>query len=170
MGASWEPPGNLLEASWGLLGSLGRLLGASCHKLAFECEVTASWRRLGTVLGPSWVRPGPLLGSPGRPLVTSWSLLGLSRELLRPSRKLLEPSWDHLVALFGVLRRKSMICQKPTNTYRNSTLLGGRRVQDAAKLGQVRRKKGPRWHLEAILEPRRPKMAGDGEDGIEDAA
>ena len=106
LGASWGPLGSLLEASWGLLGSLGRLLGASCHKLAFECELTASWRRLGTVLGPSWARPGPLLGPPGRPLGASWSLLGLSWELLGPS-------WGHLAALLGVLRRKSVKYQTP---------------------------------------------------------
>ena len=123
----------------------------------------AARERPDAVLEASWK-------APGRPLGASWSFLGLSRELLRPSRKLLEPSWDHLVALFGVLRRKSVKCQTPTNTYRKSTCLGGRRVQDAAKLGQVRRKKGPSWHFEAILEPRRLNMAEDGEDGIEDAA
>ena len=32
-------------------------------------------------------------------------------------------------------------------------------LQDAAKLGQVRREKGPSWHLEAILEPSWLKMA-----------
>ena len=107
---------------------------------------------MGAVLEASWK-------APGRPLGASCSLLGLSQELLSPSRGLLEPSWGHLVALFGVLRRESVNSPKNYNTSGTSTFLRSRRVQDAAKLGQVRRKKGPSWHLEAILEPRRPKMA-----------
>ena len=96
----------------------------------------------------------------------SWASLGLALELLGALSGILEAFSGALGAVLGpscgsLRRLKTQIddMSKTYKTYRTSTFLGGRRAQDAAKLGQVRRKKGPSWHLEAILEPRWPKMA-----------
>ena len=87
LGASWERLGGVLEASWVLLGASwgalgapwggpGAILGASreivklsLHGLALECDLEATWSRLGVVLGPSWGRLGAIFE-------LSWGHLG----------------------------------------------------------------------------------------------
>ena len=114
LGASWRPLrgllgplGGLLEASWGSLGAprggLGAILGAFCKivKLsspcvALECDLEATWSRLGVVLGSSWGGLGVVLGRLG-------ALLGSLGALLEPLGALLEASWGHL----GRLRAQS---------------------------------------------------------------
>ena len=65
----WRRLGGVLEASWGVLGRLGSILGCLGR---FRAVLRASWeyldpsgRRLGVVLEASWSRLG-----------TSWSVLG----------------------------------------------------------------------------------------------
>ena len=132
--------------------------------------------RSNSELGVTWDRLGAFLGPPWAALGLSWASLGHVLEPLGALSGALEALSGALGAVrgpsCGSLRRlKTQIDEmsKTLKSLRKINVFGGRRVQDAAKLGQVRRKKGPSWHLEAILEPRRPKMAEDGEDGFEDA-
>ena len=101
LGASWERLGGLLGASWVLLGASwgalgapwggpGAILGASreivklsLHGLALECDLEATWSRLGVVLGPSWGRLGAILAPLGAVLGPPWALLGPSLSQLR---------------------------------------------------------------------------------------
>ena len=108
----------------------------------------------------------------------SWPSLGRVLEPLGALSGALEALSGALGAVLGpscgsLRRLKTQIGEMPKTLQtpkEHQRCLGGRRVQDAAKLGQVRRKKGPSWHLEAILEPRWPKLTEDGDDGFEEAA
>ena len=65
----WRRLGGVLEASWGVLGRLGSILGCLGK---FRAVLRASWEYLepsGKRPGSSWRRPGDVLG-------TSWSVLG----------------------------------------------------------------------------------------------
>ena len=69
LGSSWGPFGGLLGASWGSRGvsqsGLGRMLERLEIKVPFECDLEATWSRLGAILGPSWAtwgRLGAVLG------------------------------------------------------------------------------------------------------------
>ena len=114
-GASWEPLGSILEASWrplaaswgplgGLLGLLGGVLGrlgALLRRLApAEAVLAASRGRLGALLGSSWAVLGAsstVLGASsgylGALLGRLGALLEGSGAVLGPSWRLLGPSW-----------------------------------------------------------------------------
>ena len=88
--SSWGPLGR----SWGPLGAPwgdpGAILGASCEivklsspSVALECDLEATWSRLGVVLGPSWGRLGAILAPLGAVLGPPWALLGPSLSHLR---------------------------------------------------------------------------------------
>ena len=83
----WGPFGNLLEASW-------RLLGASW----------ASWRRPGGVLEPlAGVQGGSwgVLGASGLVLGASWGVLGASLRVSGASWGPFGASWEPLGGLLG---------------------------------------------------------------------
>ena len=91
--------GGLLGASWGSPGGsqsgLGRMLERLEVKVPFECDLEATWSRLGVVLGPSWAtrsrlrvvlepswgQLGAILAPPAAVLGPPWALLGPSRGL-----------------------------------------------------------------------------------------
>ena len=120
MGAAWEllgascgplgsllgGPWELLGASWGPLGApqggsqsgLGRMLERLEVKVPFECDLEATWSRLGAVLGPSWAtwsRLGSILGP-------SWGQLGA---ILAPPAAVLGPPWALLGPSWGLFWR-----------------------------------------------------------------
>ena len=120
--------------------------------MIFDCDLQATWRRLGGDLGRSWGRPGPSLGSSWRLLGPLGALLEPHGAVLGPLGRLLGPSWSHL----GLLKtRIAEMLKNATPPTRNAHF--GR--QDEAKMGprwgQDGAKMGPSW---AKLGPRGSKM------------
>ena len=82
----------LLDASWGGLGPLGRLLGPSWGQLGTVLGLLdASWGCLGAILGLSWASWTPR----GADLRPSWGRLGVLGRLMGSP-------WGHLWAALGL--------------------------------------------------------------------
>ena len=106
--------------------------------MIFECDLQATWRRLGRDLGPSWGRPGLSLGSSWRLLGPLGALLEPLGAVLGPLGRLLGPSWSHL----GLLKtRIAEMLKNATPPTRNAHF--GR--QDEAKMGPRWAKLGSSW-------------------------
>ena len=106
--------------------------------MIFECDLQATWRRLGRDLGPSWGRPGLSLGSSWRLLGPLGALLEPLGVVLGPLGRLLGPSWSQL----GLLKtRIAEMLKNATPPTRNAHF--GR--QDEAKMGPRWAKLGSSW-------------------------
>ena len=123
MGASWEPPEDLLGLPGGLLGASGAFLGVSWGSLGGllgrlgglsgrELERSVRVSRLGTLLEPSWGRLGGLLCRLG----TLWGRFGA---LLEVSRAILGPSWGTLGTSWSVGKRTKRRRRNPSKTNGN---------------------------------------------------
>ena len=85
LGAILGPSWALLGPSWGLLGlpgggsqsGLGRMLERFEVKVPFECDLEATWSRLGAVLGPAWGHLGSSRGRLGASLGALGAILVL---------------------------------------------------------------------------------------------
>ena len=97
-------------SSWGHLGHLGAVLGhlgpSWDRPWGDLAHPGPTWRRLGSILGPSWAilgppwailgPPWPGLALPGAVLGPSWPHPGPSLAILSGPGPILGPSWDHL--------------------------------------------------------------------------
>ena len=159
LGSSWGPLGGLLGASrgspWGSQSGLGRMLERLEVKVPFECDLEATWSRLGAVLGdlePSWVHLGAVLGP-------AWGHLGASCGRLGASLGALGAILGPLLAFEDACAGMLENAQKP-NTYcvfgpsggPRERQVGAKLGQVGPKLGQVGHKLGSSWHLEAMLQ------------------